>query len=311
MSKYLGRDVTYGLFEKQILTPDGVSNEFLLSYQVGSVGSLLVSYSGVIQEPGEDFSISDGGTKIVFDFVPQVGFPLWLTYMGKEMQVPSVAGNYPQLVQFVAGGTTVDFILPVSPLTVAGIIVFKDGIQQRATDEFTLLGDTVTFLVAPANGAKLDFYILGIERTDLSTVDPLSITNDKIANYSVTSEKMNLLYDSYSLVLNTFGGMIIDSQTIHESSFVDTGQCIKLRVHFTVTLSGSQDNKIRFNIPLPNNGSTNVSGSVTLSSATSLENGIIRWGGANVFDVHRQFGSLYDADPTEWTVEVNMEYESA
>ena len=122
---------------------------------------------------------------------------------------------------------------------------------------------------------------------------------------------MNLLYDDYALTLSTFGDMNIDTQTIHEAAFVDTGRCIRIRVHFTVTLSGTQDNKIRFNLPLPNNGSTNVSGSVTLSSSTSLENGIIRWGGANVFDVHRQFGALYDTDPTEWTVEVNMEYESA
>lgn len=311
MGKYLGRSAAYGLFEKQVITPDGINNIFPLTYQVGSSGSVMVVYSGLVQEPNEDYTITDGGTTITFQSVPQTGFPLWIIYLGRELQVPSVAGAFPQLVQYDGDGITTDFGLPLSPLTVAGIIVFVNGVQQRANEDFTVLGNTVSFAIAPANLTKIDFYILGIERTDLVTVDPLSITNEKLADYSVTAEKLNILFEPYTLQISTFGGMNIDTQTIHEAEFADTGRCIKLRVHFSVTLSGDQDNKIRFNIPLPNNGSTNVSGSVTLSSETTLENGIIRWGGTDVLDIHRQFGALYDTEPTEWTAEVNLEYESA
>lgn len=311
MTKYIGQGVAYGLFEKQVLVPNGVDNTFALDYQVGSVGSILVVYSGSVQEPGVDYALSGGGTEIVFSFVPSIGFPLYIIYMGKEMQVPTIAGNFPLLEQALGDGVSTAFGLPLSPLTIAGILVFKNGIQQRAFDEFTILGPTVTFSSAPAFGDKLDFYILGIERTDLVTVDPLSITNDKIANNSITANKLNLVFEPWVPVLDTFGGMVIDSQTIHEAEFMDQGQCTKIRLQFTVQLSGTPDNKIRFTLPVPNSGSSNVSGSVTLSSATSLENGILRWGGTNVLDIHRQFGVNYETNPTEWTAEVNIEYESA
>lgn len=311
MGKYLGRDVAYGLFDKQVLVPDGVSSEFSLIYQVGSSGSMLINYAGTILEPLTEYNITEGGTKVQFSFVPQVGYSLYIIYMGKEMQVPSVAGAHPQLVQAIGDGVIDAFNLPLSPLTVAGLLVFKNGIQQRANLHFTLSGNVVTFLTPPAFNDLLDFYILGIERTDLVTVDPLAITNDKIGPMAVTADKLNLLYTAYASALDTFGGMNIDSSTIHIAEYIDQGRCIKLRFQATVTLSGTPDNKIRFLLPIPNNGSTLVTGSVTLSSATTLENGIIRWGSVNHFDIHRQFGVNYEANPTEWTVEVDMEYESA
>jgi len=311
MAKYLGRDVAYGLFDKQVIVPDGVNDEFTLIYQVGSTGSLLINYAGTILEPGTEYALTEGGQKVQFSFVPQIGYSLYLVYMGKEMQVPSVAGAFPLLVQALGDGVTTAFTLPLSPLNVAGIIVFKQGIQQRATTHFTLSGAIVTFTTAPAFGDFVDFYILGIERTDLVTVDPLAITNDKIGPMAVTADKLNLLYTAYASALDTFGGMAIDSYTINVAEYIDQGRCIKLRFQATVTLSGTPDNKIRILLPIPNNGSTLVTGSVTLSSSTTLENGIIRWGSVNHFDIHRQFGVNYEANPTEWTVEVDMEYESA
>lgn len=311
MGKYIGREVAYGLYEKQVFTPDGIATEFTLIYQAGSVGSLLINYAGSILEPGADYALTNGGTKVAFSFVPQVGFSLFLIYMGKELQVPTIAGNFPLLYQAVGDNSTVNFTLPLSPLTAAALIVFVNGVQQRWGTAFTLLGDVVTFTSAPAGGALIDIYILGIERTDLVTVDPLAITNDKIGPGAVTADKLNLLYTAYTPTLDTFGAMNIDSYTVHQSEVLDQGRCIKLRLHATLILSGTPDNKIRFSIPIANNGSTNVSGSVTISSATTLESGIIRWGGENVLDIFRQFGVNYDTNPTEYTVEVNMEYESA
>lgn len=311
MGKYIGISVAYGSFEKQVFTPDGATSEFTLIYQAGAAGSLLINYAGAILEPGADYALTHGGKKVQFSFVPQVGFSLFLVYLGKELQTPTVSGNHPVLYQTVGDGSTTNFVLPLSILTSAALIVFKNGSQQRWNTAFTLLGDTITFSSAPLSGDLIDIYILGVERTDLVTVDPLSITNDKLGNGAVTSDKLNLLYTAYDATLDTFGGMNIDSFTIHEAETLDQGRCIKLRFHATVILSGTPDNKIRFSIPIPNNGSTNVSGSVTISSATSLESGIIRWGGESVLDIFRQFGVNYDTNPTEYTVEVNMEYESA
>lgn len=310
MGKYLGRDVAYGAFDKQVIVPDGINSEFILTYQVGSVGSILVNYGGNIQEPGVDYGITNGGQRIQFSFTPQVGFSLYLIYMGKELLVPSLAGAYPTLVQATGDGVITDFVMPAGPLTPAGIIVFKDGVHQRFTDSVTFAANTVSFVVAPALSTKLDFYVFGIERTDLVTVDPLAITNDKIGPQAVTADKLNLLYTAYTSALSTFGGMTINSFVISESEYIDQGRCIKLRFQATVILGGTPDNKIRLLLPIANNGSTLVTGSVTLSSPTTLETGIIRWGSVDHFDIHRQFGVNYETNPTEWTVEVDMEYES-
>jgi hypothetical protein len=230
--------------------------------------------------------------------------------MGKELLVPSFAGAYPTLVQAAGDGTTTDFVLPLTPLTESGIIVFKNGIQQRAMLQFSLAANTVVFAVAPLSSELLDFYILGIERTDIVTVDPFAITNNKIGPMAVTADKLNLLYTAYTSGISTFGDMNIDSYVINKSEYIDLGRCIKLRFQATIILSGAPDNKIRFLLPITNNGSTLVAGSVTLSSETTLENGIMRWGSVNHFDVYRQFGVNYECNPTEWTIEVDMEYES-
>lgn len=311
MGKYIGRDAVYGVFEKQTIAPNGIDSEYLLDYQVGGVASILVVYAGAVLEPGVGYALSDGGTKILFSFVPTLGFSLFITYLGKEIQTGLSLGAFPSLGQAIGDGVTTVYPTPLQPLTYPGTLVFKDGLHQRAYDDYTLSGPDVIFNVAPAFGAKLDLYVLGIERTDLVTVDPLSITNDKIANFSITPNKLNLTYTPWVPVLDTFGGMVIDSEDITEAEFMDQGTCIKVRLQFTIVLSGTPDNKIRFSLPVPNSGSTNVSGSVTISSSTTLENGIMRWGGTNVLDIYRQFGVNYDTNPTEYTVEVNLEYESA
>ena len=61
---YIGRDISWGVFEKQVLTPDSSTTTFTLSYAAGSANSLLVVYSGVIQEPQVAYSLSGGGSSI-------------------------------------------------------------------------------------------------------------------------------------------------------------------------------------------------------------------------------------------------------
>jgi len=48
---YIGREPSYGAFEKQTLTADGSTVTYTLNYTVGSTSSILVSVAGVIQEP--------------------------------------------------------------------------------------------------------------------------------------------------------------------------------------------------------------------------------------------------------------------
>ena len=308
MGKYIGRSPVYGIFEKQVLNPNSIDNIFTLTYQAASAASLRVSYGGIEQEPDVDYTLGDGGKTINFGFVPQLGFRLYVIFMGRELTVPSAAGNFSIYHTALGDGVQTVFNLPISPVGYNGLIAFQDKLLSRPIQDYTVLGNVVTYAVAPTFGAELDYYILGIERTDLVTVDALSITNDKIGAMAVTADKLNLLYTPFTPVLTTFGGMTIDSQTLYTNEWYDSGRVIKLRAHFKVNLSGG-DNKIRFSIPVQNNGSTNVSGNVTLSTDNGyVENGIVRWGAVDSLDIYRQFGVNYTDD--EWTVEINMDYES-
>ena len=79
---YIGRQPLYGAFEKQDLTADGSTTTFSLNYTVGSSSSILVSVSGVVQEPETAYNISTGGTKIVFSAAPESGENIFVIFLG-------------------------------------------------------------------------------------------------------------------------------------------------------------------------------------------------------------------------------------
>ena len=79
---YIGKSPLYGAFEKQDLTADGSTTTFTLNYTVGSSSSILVSVSGVVQEPETAYNISTGGTKIVFSAAPESGEDIFVIFLG-------------------------------------------------------------------------------------------------------------------------------------------------------------------------------------------------------------------------------------
>jgi len=79
---YIGKTPDYGTFEKQALTADGSTTTFTLNYTVGSSSSILVSVSGVVQEPESGYNIASGGTTIVFSEAPASGEGVFLIFLG-------------------------------------------------------------------------------------------------------------------------------------------------------------------------------------------------------------------------------------
>ena len=79
---YIGQNPDHGTFEKQALTADGSTTTFTLNYTVGSSSAILVSVSGVIQEPESAYNISGGGTNIVFSEAPASGETVFLVFLG-------------------------------------------------------------------------------------------------------------------------------------------------------------------------------------------------------------------------------------
>jgi len=79
---YIGKTPDYGTFEKQALTADGSTTTFTLNYTVGSSSSILVSVSGVVQEPESGYNIASGGTTIVFSEAPESGEGVFIIFLG-------------------------------------------------------------------------------------------------------------------------------------------------------------------------------------------------------------------------------------
>ena len=79
---YIGRGPVTGSFEKQDLTADGSTTAFTLNYTVGSSSAILVSVSGVLQEPEVAYNIASGGTTIVFSAAPETGEDIFVIFLG-------------------------------------------------------------------------------------------------------------------------------------------------------------------------------------------------------------------------------------
>ena len=82
---YLGRDVTYGVHHKQLLTDvtNGVDQNFDLAFPSVPAEGMMVVYSGVIQEPGVAYTVTN--TQIQFDEAPEQGEDLYIIYLGRQI----------------------------------------------------------------------------------------------------------------------------------------------------------------------------------------------------------------------------------
>ena len=90
---YIGRTPAYGAFEKQTLTADSSTTTFALNFTVGSSSSVLVSVAGVIQEPEVGYSLSGGGTNIVFSTAPTSGDTVFVVFLGLARDVDNIANT--------------------------------------------------------------------------------------------------------------------------------------------------------------------------------------------------------------------------
>lgn len=82
---YIGRQPISGQFEKQQLTADGSTTSFALNWNVGSTSALIVSVGGVLQEPETAYTLSGGGTNIVFTAAPASGDRVYVHFLGQAI----------------------------------------------------------------------------------------------------------------------------------------------------------------------------------------------------------------------------------
>lgn len=173
---YIGRSADYGIFEKQILTPNSMSTSFTLMYSVGTANGLLVVYDQNILEPGVDYSISASGSQIIFNHAPTSGLSLYLIFLGTQYITPRSAGIETIKETFTATASQTVFTLS-RPVAAAGILVYVNGVYKAegVGRDYTVSGSTLTFASGISAGQKVDVYELSQEMS-ASAIVPLPVS---------------------------------------------------------------------------------------------------------------------------------------
>jgi hypothetical protein len=189
---YIGRQPSYGAFEKQVLTADSSTTSFALNYTVGSTSSILVSVAGVVQEPEVAYNLTSGGTSIVFSGAPTSGDTVFVIYLGIATDVGTInSGALTSLTELATradsddlffvydtsattlkkiqtsnivkasvtrsatgDGSTAGFTV-TSGTSVDNVLVFLNGVAQKPTTDYTISSTTLTFGTAPGSGEAI------------------------------------------------------------------------------------------------------------------------------------------------------------
>ena len=190
---YLGRQPTYGAFERQSITPDGSTTTFTLTYTVASTSSILVSVAGVIQEPNSAYTLASGGTQITFTEAIASGETVFLIYLGiayegaivgqasftsfnelseraasadrflvydssaQEVKYITTNNIVKATVQrdYTGDGSTTTFTV-TDGVTVDNLLVMNEGLVMLPGTDYTVSGTTLTMTTAPSANDKID-----------------------------------------------------------------------------------------------------------------------------------------------------------
>ena len=192
---YIGRGPVTGSFEKQTLTADGSTVTYNLDYTVGSSSAILVSVSGVLQEPEVAYNLASGGSQITFTAAPESGETVFVVYLGiaydagtllstgaitgqtelaeqaaeddvlliydtsatslKKITKANLSPVLTYTTRTATGDGTTTDYTVTSGVTVDDVLVTENGVLQQPTTDYTVSGTTLTFGTAPASGVKI------------------------------------------------------------------------------------------------------------------------------------------------------------
>jgi hypothetical protein len=180
---YIGRDIEYGVLEKQTLTADSSTVAFDLTY-ISNANGLIVSVGGIVQEPNVAYTVL--GSTLTFTAAPTTGDTVYVVYLGQEMTVSEVIPTDYMDYQVGTGDgsdTTPITTLNHSVSLAQDIMVTLNGVRQVPSTDYGVSGTTLTFTTAPADGVAILVYFLVLVRADGTVVDN-SVTDAKIVGMS-------------------------------------------------------------------------------------------------------------------------------
>ena len=124
---YIGKEPSFGAFEKDIFTGDGSTTQFTLTHTVASATSIIVSLGGVIQEPGSAYDIAmvSGVQKINFASAPANSVRCFVVYLGRQQLVSAraVTDTTPTIDTFTGDNSTTGFTLSRVPINASSTVI--------------------------------------------------------------------------------------------------------------------------------------------------------------------------------------------
>ena len=163
---YIGRGPVTGSFEKQDLTADGSTTTFTLNYTVGSSSAILVSVSGVLQEPETAYNISAGGTKIVFSAAPESGEDIFVIFLGIAFDAGTFLGTGTITGQTVETSVANDDLVLIYDTSAAALrkmtkANFAPSVSLSYSVNANLTGDgsTTAFTIGTASRSQNDLLV--------------------------------------------------------------------------------------------------------------------------------------------------------
>jgi len=221
---YIGRDIQYGVLDKQSFTTNGSTTAFVLDSGVKDAKSLLVSVGGIIQEP--DVAYTASGTTLTFTAAPANGLVAYAVYLGKEL---TTASGVRESITFQTGtgdgSDTTPITLSTAPENAQSLMVMLNGVTQVPVTDYTVSGTTLTFTTAPDSGMGILVYHLG-KAAAIGTLADNSVTDAKIVGMNASK-----------LTGTLPAGMGVDTTSIDQT-------IASLGIHVAVA-----DNKASFNLP--------------------------------------------------------------
>ena len=199
---YIGKEPSFGAFEKDIFTGDGSTTQFTLTHTVASATSIIVSLGGVIQEPGSAYDVAtvSGSQKIQFSSAPANSVRCFVIYLGRQQLVASrtATDTTPTIDNFTGDNSTTQFTLSRVPINASSnIIAFVNGVFQKFTTHYSVSGSTLTFTSAPAASAIIVvIHLSTTNEVNLGTVSDAGISTVKLQDDSVTNAKAAFTYSS-------------------------------------------------------------------------------------------------------------------
>jgi hypothetical protein len=125
---------------------NGVNSNFTLVSMPNPVLSLMLYRNGILQRQSSDYTISGNAITMIAPSIPRTGDTLQAWYRISDSGSSGILFSDAEIPGGAVNGVNNTFSLIAAPNPSASIQVFRNGVLQRVTVDYTISANTVTFL---------------------------------------------------------------------------------------------------------------------------------------------------------------------